>query len=281
MSEAAAKPLPPPSALSIGDGYDVFLAGTLSNCSASAECAGAASGRAGQAARRSLPARPRRSLSTRPADHDRAYYGRGRLRTRVHGGAIDVVGMRMRFPERWLRSDCGTVGANGRAPIFVKGTNLWRDKEERPTDPGVGETLPRLLITGGASILWAACVELGVTQGWPVDLFDVEVPGLPNGGSPASTPLDLADPTLPEARIESRVAEPVPYEGANFAAGIQLLEGRLQRDDALCQRTLAVNLTEPAHLIVGLAPLWRDGAPIVLFGSIAAEDDRSSRPLMP
>lgn len=135
----------------------------------------------------------------------------------------------------------------------------------------------RLLVTGGASGMGAACVEIALERDWQVDVIDLAEPPAETAGV-AWSQLDLADTEARGAWVAKAVADVRTYAGAVFAAGIMNAEAQEGWDEAVWRRTLEIDLVAPAHLLLGLGSLWEQHAGIVLFGSIAADDGTLGSP---
>ena len=135
----------------------------------------------------------------------------------------------------------------------------------------------RLLVTGAASGMGAACVKMAVERGWHVHGLDIAA-APPDVDAHEWSRLDLADTAARSEWISGMVERAESLGGAILAAGIMSAEAQDGWDEPVWRRTLEIDLLAPAHLVFGLGPLWSPHAGIVLFGSIAAADGTLGSP---
>ena len=135
----------------------------------------------------------------------------------------------------------------------------------------------RLLVTGAASGMGAACVRLAVEKGWRVHGVDIE-PAPPDSDAHEWSRVDLADTASRSGWISEMVDRADNIGGAILAAGVMNAEAQDGWDEPVWRRTLEIDLVAPAHLVFGLGSIWSAHAGIVLFGSIAASDGTLGSP---
>src|ERR1700755_2045422 len=120
----------------------------------------------------------------------------------------------------------------------------------------------RLLVTGGASGMGAACVRMALARGWDVHGVDLTPPPADIDAQDWSL-VDLADTAARAEWISALLDRGHSFGGAILAAGIMSAEAQDGWDEVVWRRTLEIDLVAPAHLLFGLGQLWEPHAGIV------------------
>lgn len=112
----------------------------------------------------------------------------------------------------------------------------------------MAELEKRIIVTGAASGIGAACVRVALEKGWRVCAVDVNEPdasGIPADALPrfVAARADVADPSACEAAVQTAVRAFGGLDGLIHMAAIHSTKTWRELDGAEFERTLAVNVT--------------------------------------